>query len=220
MKRRVSLIAVVVMLVAAPLFAGGVGVGVNLSTLGPGIEVTGKLLPVLNIRGGVQGFNYSTSTSIENVRYDADFSTVSGKLLLDVHPFVMGFRITGGVIYNQMNIDLDAQPSGSYNIGGLPIPASQIGTLHGEIDIDPFAPYVAIGFGNGAKDKLLLDLGFNVELGVAFHKAPEAKLMATGPIATDPTFQLLLERERISFEDDIRNFKYYPVLQLGISYTF
>ena len=46
------------------------------------------------------------------------------------------------------------------------------------------------------------------------------ELVASGPIATNATFQTQLANERREIEDDIDNFKVYPILQLGLGYRF
>jgi hypothetical protein len=45
-------------------------------------------------------------------------------------------------------------------------------------------------------------------------------LIASGPIATNTAFQAQLANERAEIEDDIDNYKVYPILQIGLGYRF
>jgi hypothetical protein len=88
-----------------------------------------------------------------------------------------------------------------------------------KLDFKTIAPYAGLGWGNGVgEDK---KLGFTLDLGVAFQGSPEATLAATGGVlATDANFLANLEREERNLEDDIKSFKLFPVLTVGLSYRF
>ena len=49
---------------------------------------------------------------------------------------------------------------------------------------------------------------------------PEVTLVATGLLADDPTFMASLENERLALEDDVSDFKAYPVISLSFVYNF
>lgn len=54
-----------------------------------------------------------------------------------------------------------------------------------------------------------------------FQGSPRVSdLRSTGTLANDPLFRAELERERQEIEDDIDQFKIYPVIQLSLSYLF
>ena len=61
--------------------------------------------------------------------------------------------------------------------------------------------------------------GFFLDAGVAFHGTPEVELSATGPIASDPTFQSDLRLEESDIDDDASSVKVYLVLSLGFRLT-
>ena len=209
-----------ILLAALPAQAGRIGVGAYAGTTGAGAEMTVHLIPFLNLRAGVQGFNYSTSMSPEDVRYDFDMKFVSESLLLDYHPLGGGLRISAGIFYNQDSIDLTAQPTANYRLGGLTVTPEQVGQLVGEIKYKPSSPYVGLGWGNAGDNDLLSDLGFQLDLGVLFKGSPDVELTSTGTLRNDPDFQLALERERREIEDKLDSYKYYPVIRLGLTYNF
>ena len=189
-----------------------------ISTLGLGVEGTARILPKLNARLGINYFLYTYDEEADDIDYDIDLNLFSGAVLLDWHPFAGTFRISGGFLLNKNELDMDARPNEPVEIGDQEYAAADVGTLSGDLDFRSVAPYVGIGWGNAVgEDKRW---GFVCDLGIVFQGSPDADLAATGPIASDPTFQADLAREEENLEDDLDFFKYYPVISFGISYKF
>ena len=197
-------------------------------TLGAGVELTGALSRQLNARLGVNGYNYSDRREASDIEYDGEAKLRTATALLDWHPGGRGFRVTGGLVYNDSRIEGDSlQPaSGIYNIGGAPVPASLVGTLHAKADFDPVVPYAGFGWGNAmAANKRV---GFFLDLGVIFQGKADVKLTpiipANSPINTTPgareALDILLRREEQDLEKDAADYDLYPVLAIGLSYKF
>jgi hypothetical protein len=55
---------------------------------------------------------------------------------------------------------------------------------------------------------------------VIFQGSPEAKLTATGPVADTPQFRADAQAEVAELNADLRRYRYYPVLALGIGVRF
>ena len=194
----------------------GLGIAGRAGTLGLGVEVTQSLIPMVNVRGGVNWFNYSWDGTESDVDYNIELELKSFTALVDLHPFpLLGFRLTGGIVFNSNGLEMVSdQISGTIEVGGDTYPISDVGTLNGVVDFKSTAPYLGIGWGNAASSRI----GIAVDLGVAFQGSPQVDLRATGRLATDPTFQQDLNREIQELEDDISGFKYYPVLSIGLSF--
>jgi hypothetical protein len=193
-------------------------VGAKAGTLGVGGEVTTDLLPQLNVRGSFQWLDLGLDLSIEGIDYNADVGLSNPMVLVDWYPFAGVFRLTGGVLFNGSDVALSSTPTGPVEIGGTTYLPSQVGTLRGEADFDEFAPYVGIGWGNTLSEDGHWSL--SLDLGVAFIGSPNVKLSATGPYATNPTFQQNLAEEQKDIEDYLSKFRFYPVLSLALCYRF
>lgn len=197
-----------------------VAVGVKASTLGFGGDIIAKATDHFNVRLGLQGFTYDITETESDIEYDADIDLLSGLVLADWFPFSSGFRLSAGVLVNNNEVSArgKAQSGMTFNIGGTTFDADQVGDLDAEVDFETFAPYVGIGWGNPVKK----DSGwsFFFDLGVAYHGSPNVEITANGPLAGNAAFQSALARERAELEDEIDDFKYYPVLSLGVSYNF
>lgn len=213
---------------ATPAPAGAqVALGAKAGTLGAGLELTAGLSPQWNARFGIAGGSLSDRRTVSDIDYDADADLRSASAWLDWHPGAGGFRLTGGVLYNDSAVRGKSRPSaaGTYNVGGIPLPASQVGTLRARADFDPLAPYVGLGWGNAVAAGGRLRLA--VDLGVAFQGKAKVSLTADvpagSPLAT-PVGQALLApllaAEERDLEDKAADYDLYPVATIGLSYRF
>jgi hypothetical protein len=152
---------------------------------------------------------------IDDVDYDLGVDMRSFSALLDWHIFNDSFRISGGLISMDNEIDLDARPNTHVEIGDNTYTPAEVGTLSGSVDIDGLAPYVGIGWGNPLTSNKRW--GFTCDLGVAFCDSPDVALSATGlaaGLAAD------IEKERRDIEDDLDSLEFYPVISMGLFFRF
>ena len=189
-------------------------------TLGLGPELTTKLATDINVRVGFNSFDLDfDDEEIEDVEYDLGMDFSSFSALVDWHIFDDPFRISGGFISMDNEIDLDARPNENVEIGDISYSPAEIGTLNGSVDIDGLSPYLGIGWGNpfGGDRRW----GFTLDFGVAFTDSPDASLTSVGgTFSADPTLLANLEKERKDIEDDLDSFKFYPVISLGLFFRF
>jgi hypothetical protein len=205
-----------------------VALAAKAGTLGAGVELTLGLARQLNARLGLNGYSYSDRREASGIEYDGEAKLRTGTAWLDWHPGGGGFRLTGGLVYNDTAIEGSSLPpaSGAYDIGGVPVPVSLVGTLDAEAEFDPVVPYAGLGWGNAvAAGK---KLGLFVDLGVVFQGKADVTLTpiipAGSPINTVPgareALDILLRREEQELEDDAADYDLYPVLAIGLSYRF
>lgn len=201
-----------VLFVGAALAATGAahafGIGARAGTTGVGADVGWNLAPALNARLGYSALRWSHDVSTSDVRYDGKvkLSNLSG--LVDFTPLGPLFRLTGGVIYNDNKYDVHGQPS----IGG---------SLDGTVKAGRrLAPYLGIGWGNVAG----AGINFYADLGIMFMGSPKASLNANcgSALSASACAQLQGEAaaEQARLEDKLEKFRYYPVLNLGLTIGF
>src|SRR3982751_1022053 len=109
-------------LLAAPA-RSQVALGGKAGSLGLGLELTVGLSPQWNARFGLNGFDYPDDhREVSQIEYDATARLRTATALLDWHPGGHGFRLSGGLVYNDTRIDAHSlpPPSGIYDIGGAP----------------------------------------------------------------------------------------------------
>lgn len=201
-----------------------VNVGVTAGTLGIGPELGFRLNETFGVRGNVTFFSLSHHVNSDDVRYDADFKLRSGGAMLDVYPFDSGFRISGGFRLNGNKVRGVGRPNDGLNfeIGGTVYTAEDIGELRAESDINDIAPALTLGYSGNLTNNVTL----GIEAGALFQGSVEVKpLTITGICATStvgPCADLRadLEAERLSLNEDIEDYKVYPILQLTLGYRF
>lgn len=197
-------------LVAALAAAGSAhaaGVGVRVGTLGYGGDVGWGLAPTLNARLGYSAYSHTTTESTSNVHYDGKLKLSNAPLLVDFSP-IGAFHLTAGIIGNQNKIDVTGTP----NSGG--------GSISGKLKLgNTAAPYLGIGWGNVAG----AGVNFYADLGVMYMGSPKASLSAncTSPGSAQCTaLQSQVEAEQRALEDKVKKYKYYPVLNIGLTIGF
>jgi hypothetical protein len=199
--------------------SSSISVGVSGGTLGIGPEVGVRLSPTLSVRGSATFLGFSHSVDGDEIEYDGDLKLASVGAALNLHPFENGFRVSAGARYNKNKVKLKATPSSSKSveIGGATYAGSQIGTLHGAVRVKEFAPTLTLGYGSG----LTKGVTFGIDAGVMFEGKPRIRnLRASGPIASDPSFQSALAREEQDIRDDVEKYDIFPIVQLSLGYAF
>jgi hypothetical protein len=197
---------------------GGIwSVGVSGGTLGISPEVGYRFGEHggLRLNGGF--FDYDRSEEIDDIDYDGTLKLNSVGLMADWYPLGGSFRLSAGARSSSNRIDLAAVPTANQEIGDQTFTPAEIGRLDGRVDFKNFAPTVTLGW--GGKFRNGFTIGF--EAGVMMQGSPKLDLTASGgTLSSDPGFLAELEAERQEAEDDAKDFKFWPVLQLHFTYRF
>lgn len=200
-------------------------VGITGGTLGVGPEVGYRLSKNLGIRGNVTFLSVSHDIDSDDITYDGKVKLQSGGVMLDVYPLGGGFRISGGLRINGNKARGIAEPNNgaSYEINDTTYSAADIGTLRADTDIKNVAPALTLGYGGGLSSGLV----FGVEAGALFQGKVKIKPLSISGLcagASAParcsSLAADLDAERQSVNDDIDNYKVYPILQFSIGYRF
>lgn len=218
--KKLTIIAVIAAVLSFPAaaLADGTGASVQVGTLGLGVQLSQRFNSYFGARLQLNNYTYSYDATKSNVDYSLDLKLDSYGALLDWHPFAGSFRVSAGVYANNNEIDGLGKPSsGTYNINGVSYPSSQVGTLSAKIDFNSTVGYFGIGWGQAPEDT---GLGFTADIGVLFQGNPNAALSASGPLASNSTFQQDLTQEQSQLQGDLNGYDTYPVVSFGISYVF
>lgn len=200
--------------------AQGIALGLKAGTLGAGLDLTVGLAPVFNLRVGAQGFSLSRTFTEQEVSYDGKADLRSAWLLLDVHPSGKGTRLSVGGVFSKNKVTGASPASGTVTVNGVTYPIASVGTIDGEVTANDVCPYLGLGWGNAVRPGSRVRFAFDV--GVFYQGAPKVSLTAhpVNPALVPPTFYADLEKERQKVEDDASKYKFYPAVNLGLSYRF
>jgi hypothetical protein len=213
-------------------------------TTGLGGSASWRFSDNFGIRGGVNCFSYDTKELTYTTRapglspdvdqkFDGTVRLLSEPLALDYYPSAKSsFRVSLGVLVNQNRFSATVKDSGVpdslFVINGQGYFQSSLPELDLEVKQQSLSPYLSIG------GSIYLDKGrrwsINGELGVAYTGSPKVSLTAPNavPIVGTPEDQQLyndqlqanLNAEAKSVEKDAKDFKFYPIVKIGVSYSF
>ncbi|MEL6441987.1 MAG: hypothetical protein AAFQ80_22410 [Cyanobacteria bacterium J06621_8] len=213
-------------------FKSGWAIVADASTLGLGGSIVRRISPQLNARAGVNAFGFGFDLEETDTTYDADLNLFNVSTLLDYHPFKSsGFRLSGGLIFSDNNIEGTATPNlddslgeATIEIGDETFNVDELASVDADLEItNSVAPYLGIGWGNPVSgDK---GLGFFANLGVVFGSSVEVDItpnVADGvPAQVQEEIDAAVEQETEDLEDELGFLNtIYPVGSLGLSYQF
>lgn len=198
-------------------------VGLKAGTLGLGLEGAWRPIPWFDVRAGANQFSYDDTGSQAGINYDGtlDLSTyyASASFRFPLSPF----RMTVGAYSNGNELELASMDMSAYMIGDDPIPylPSEVGTLRSSASFESMAPYLGAGFDFDIADRF----GISLDFGVLWQGSPIVSLTSDGTLSTDPgpagdQFRAALEVERQQLENEVEDYKAYPVVSLGFNFNF
>lgn len=194
-------------------------IAVRGGTLGYGAEVGKLVTSHLGVRVAAYRLAYARAQAFDDVQYDAQLKLQSASALVDLFPGRRGrFHLTGGVVAGTNEVTGTGVPEGdTFFLNGQPYSSAEVGTLTGAVRFPPARPYAGLGWGTPAKNSG--GIGFSTDLGVVMGR-PTAVLTATG-MAADPELSSDLEAQRADAQEQLDQYaRFYPVLNLGLTYRF
>tara|TARA_B000000460_G_C21481106_1_gene377055 strand:- start:341 stop:1042 length:702 start_codon:yes stop_codon:yes gene_type:complete len=198
---------------------GVVSAAIGGGTLGIGPEVGWRFSDHMGVRADASFLRVGADPSSDDLDYDARLKLQSYGAMVDVYPFGGAFRISAGARINRNRADLLAQlpGEGSVGLGDGTYTAAQVGRISGEADVKGFAPAFTLGWGGSKRRGMFIaaDAGVLLQGSVRVRE-----FTATGTSSGDPDFRADLEQERQAIQDDVDDYKVYPIVTLRIGYRF
>ena len=192
--------------------------GIGIGTLGGKLQLAQSLTRNTNLRLEYNTATYNTDGETNGINYDLDLELSSAGLLFDWHTFGNGFRFTLGGLYNDNSIGATSNiNNGSFEVGNMTFTSAQVGRLEGDVRFDTFAPYLGLGWGRAVHK----GYSVNLDLGVVFQGSPRADLRSVGgTLSNSPVLLNEIEAEERELQNELDGFDLYPVISLGVNYTF
>jgi hypothetical protein len=217
--------------------AGRFGVQAKISTLGIGGEAAYELTHRINVRAGFNGYNFNHTLTKDGITYDAKLGLRSFTANADFYLLGPLHISPGALLYNGFKVTGNAAVAAgqTFSLGGVDYLSGAGNPLGGTLamTVPKAAPEVLIGFGN-LVPRSGRHLTFNFEMGAVFQGTLTSTLALTGlacPVvngktgpcvnaATDPTVQSNVAAQQTKLNNDLKPFKYYPVVSFGIGWHF
>ena len=215
-------------------YFNSLGLGLSVSTVGVGLEVSTPIGNYLALRGGVSFMPKFTVTDEVNadlkgvpqgypqsaeVELEGSTKRTTGELLLNLYPFRSnGFFVAAGASFggdkfvqitghsDELRQLILAGGSAGLQIGDVSIPVDQNGNVSGGLKVSAVRPYVGLGYGRAVPSKRI---NFMLDAGAQLHGTPEV-YSDFGQVD-----QLMAEVDN-DFTDIINKLKVYPVIRFRI----
>ena len=215
-------------------YFNSLGLGLSVSTVGVGLEVSTPIGNYLTLRGGVSFMPKFTVTDEVNadlkgvpqgypqsaeVELEGSTKRTTGELLLNLYPFRSnGFFVAAGASFggdkfvqitghsDELQQLIAAGGSAGLQIGDVSIPVDQNGNVSGGLKVSAVRPYVGLGYGRAVPSKRI---NVMLDAGVQLHGTPEV-YSDFGQVD-----QLMAEVDN-DFTDIINKLKVYPVIRFRI----
>ncbi len=211
------------------------GIGVKISTLGPGIEAATPVTANSNLRGGFNMFSYDHNFTEDGITYDGQLRLRSAEAHYDWFPFHGSFHVSPGVlVYNGNQVTANASvPGGStFTLDSTTYTSSPTDPITGtgKVDFVKAGPMFTVGWGN-LLPRNHRHFSFPVELGVVYTGAPRTALTMAGTacdssglncleVTDNPQFQANVVAQQNKFNKDIAPFRFYPLISAGFAVNF
>lgn len=195
-------------------------IGVNAGTLGLGLNAAMPLTERLNARAILAGISVDTSGETDDIDYDAKADLLFAGGIVDLHPGNGSFRLSLGLFYNGSEIDAAGRCTRTdCQLGSA---AGLIGNgerIEGDIDFNSAAPYLGLGWGNAASGpgrwRFSFDFGvMYVGEGDVSLRCGEVNLINQAACTAG------IEQEERELQEDLADFRLYPVVMLGAAFRF
>ena len=189
-------------------------------TLGYGFDISTPINQSFSARFNLNGLSYSDTQNSDGNDFSGTLDLFTAGALVDYYPFENNFRLSSGLYYNGNGFTGRVTPSSTVtvDINNNTYSSADLGHLDSTISFNTIAPYAGLGWGNDAHDK---GWGFTFDLGVMYHGTPSVDLTAVDvnpAIANEIATNLVIEEQNAN--NDLSSYKFYPVLSLGVNYSF
>lgn len=217
--------------------SGTVGIGVKVSTFGPGVEGAVRVAHRSNVRAGFNMITYDRTFDKDGVSYAGQLQFKTFEAHYDFFPWAGSFHISPGVlayIGDPITATATVPSNQSFSLGGINYYSDPTNPAHGtgKIKFNQAAPTITVGWGNLVSRKEGKHFSVPFEIGAAFQGSPKASLNLAGNVCatapgincvnagTDPTVQSNIVSEQNKVNNDMSFFKVYPIISVGIGYKF
>lgn len=197
----------------------------KIGTLGLGLDAGYHFNKMFTLRGNINYMDLDKDNlvKVDDFDYNAGIENFTFGVLLDWHPFAGNFRVSGGLYYRDLDVSLKAKAKGNktYEIGDYTFNAGELGEVKGKAEWDKFAPYLGIGYGSTASEDS--GFSFDFDLGLMYMSGVDInyKVYTNQALAQwEAEGKKHIDKEIKKIENDVDDFKVYPVVSVGFTYRF
>lgn len=209
-------------LFSAPASAASWFVSPQISTLGAGAQIGYRSDYDFSMRAAWNQYDFHKSFDVDSVKYHSEIKMKSMGLLFDYYPMNNGFHVTAGVYRNDNQIHGNGYLKGNFPVQyanqTFRIDGKSLGKVNAKVEYAPIAPYLGVGYHNVTKQ----GFSFTTDVGVFYQGSARATVSPPARLANsnDPRVKAGTDRQKRDLESKANKARWYPVISLGVAYTF
>jgi hypothetical protein len=202
-------------------------------TFGYGGQVATPLTRWLNLRSGVNVFNFDYGLGVDGANYQGELHLKNGQVSLDFFPCHCGFHLSPGVMIFRSAVSASVLVPGgnTFELGEQTFTSSVSDPVNGTANINfsrTIMPMFTFGFSNiiaHGKRHWTVPL----DLGAAYTGPYSAQLKLGGSVCIDqagcmgtntPEIQQSVTEEQRELNEPMKHFQLYPIVITGVAYKF
>ena len=196
----------------------------SIGTQGVGVSIAKTLNSSFDVRVGLSALSYSRSTKGADFDADAKLKLQNLGIYSDYFPIENnGFRLTAGAQFGKNKANITGKgKNGLITVDGVDYAYDgSKDSVTGQLNMGNAAPFLGLGYSSRGANKP--GISFSFDAGVRFGKA-DVSLTRSGFDTLSPSDQNKLDdglkAEAAKVRKDLKALKTYPVLAVGLSYTW
>jgi len=187
---------------------------------GIGLGVTKNLYDRYTLRGEWSSYSVDRAITEGDVTYDGRLKLQAAALYVDYHPFEGSFRLTAGLSLAGPRASMEGRATGgTITLNGNVYDATGE-YVKAKVEYPSVMPYLGLGWGYRPSGKPGMMWG--VDLGVFFGRTTASVTFSPGLVqaATQAGHPEDLALEEQKFKDAADGIPIYPLVKVGIGYSF
>ena len=192
------------------------GIGFPGITLG----ISRSIAPAVSLRGEYSGgLNLSRNGQRNGIDFNGNLKAQSVSVLADYFPMDNGFRITGGLNFNNTKFKLNSTGIGTATVNGKPVSLAN-DFFNVEVKQPGVTPYIGIGYGFKPDSKSAWD--FYADAGVMIGKftTTTTTSLLNQPSIAGVITQADIDAQTATLRDSVSKLSVLPKVSVGASYRF
>lgn len=190
-------------------------------SLGVGIGAALNVTSWFGVHADFNAINFSHNFTVGGNRYEDGVRLRQGGIYGDLFPWTSrGFRITAGLRFTDDEVSGNSVPTnGTYTFKGKTSQAFPGEYATATVKYPTVMPYLGVGYGLRPTAKgfgLVVDVGVAYGLPRSSYTLSPALAQAAGPTMSQAIAATGLQQLR----DKASSYRWYPTLQIGVSYHF
>ena len=219
--KKISLAIAIATTLSTNTFAatGSFAVGPRVGVQGFGFDVRTPFSENIFGRVGFNYFKYTKTFDDGQIKLKGKLDLITAPIMLDWHPFDRsGFRLSAGIAYNGNRVKVTGTPSGIVTLEGQQFTPAQIGSVTAKVKFrNAIASVATVGYDSSFINNS--PWSFNVEAGLMYTGKPKLSVSSTGDGGA--LVAPFVKKDGEKTLKDLRKFlEFYPVLSIGMKYTF